>query len=352
MRRIAVLVAAGLTCVLAGCGAPTVTGAQTATAPTVPTPATALNSAPDTAPDSEDAHLGIVHDTDTADTAAPATAARPLLPAERPFLPPEHPGAAGSRTVVQAPAAPAHKQTATKPATGPAFTEVPARGPQLVMARPGMTGLHPVRWQAATVIDPRTVRVSFTGGSAPCDVLDSVKVDYRADAVAITLFSGSDPTQPGRMCAAVTRQQAVDVHLNSAVGERRIEDGAGAGAPASPAPTTPAGTPAPAPGPDDGATPVYAQHNTAEARPVPWDQAKVIAPQVVRIYYTSGVAPCAVLDHVRVRYTANAVQITLFQGHEPSNSPRMCPMIARRVYVDVALERPVDHRQITDGATP
>jgi len=30
----------------------------------------------------------------------------------------------------------------------------------------------------------------------------------------------------------------------------------------------------------------------------------------------------------------------------------MCPMIARRVYVDVALERPVDNRRITDGATP
>jgi hypothetical protein len=29
----------------------------------------------------------------------------------------------------------------------------------------------------------------------------------------------------------------------------------------------------------------------------------------------------------------------------------MCPMIARRVYVDVTLERPVDNRQITDGST-
>jgi hypothetical protein len=343
MRRIAALAAAGLTCVLAGCGPATVTGAESA--PAAQAPAAPLNGAPEVAPDSEDAHLGIVPDTDTSRAAAPAVAARPATTAQ-------HPATTDHRTIGRAPAAAAgHRPADTTTVAGPAFTEVPARGPQLVMAHPGMTGLHPVRWQAATVIDPRTVRVSFTSGAAPCDVLDSVKVDYRPDAVAITLFSGSDPTQPDRMCAAVTRQQAVDVHLNSAVGERRIEDGAGPLAPASPAPTPPAEPTAPTPGPDDGAAPVYAQHNTADAHPVRWDQAKVIAPQVVRIYYTSGVAPCAVLDHVRVRYTADAVQITLFQGHTPGDKPQMCPMIARRVYVDVTLERPVDNRQITDGST-
>jgi hypothetical protein len=349
MRRIAALAAAGLTCVLAGCGPSTVTGAESV--PAANAPATPVQ---DSAPDSENAHLGIAPEDSDADAETGSTASASVA---RPSTAVEHPAASGDHTTVQAPVqapaqipeqAPAHKHAATNAATGPAFTEVPARGPQLVVAHPGMSGLHPVRWQTATVIDPQTVRVSFTGGSAPCDVLDSVKVDYRADAVAITLFSGSDPTQPDRMCAAVTRQQAVDVHLNSAVGERRIEDGASA--PASPAPTPTADGSAPAPEPDDGATPVYAQHNTADAHPVRWDQAKVIAPQVLRIYYTSGVAPCAVLDHVRVRYTADTVQITLFQGHEPTDKQQMCPMIARRVYVDVTLERPLDDRQITDGA--
>jgi hypothetical protein len=344
MRRIAAMAAAGLTCVLAGCGAQSVTGAQPAPAPS------AAASPADVAHDSEEAHLGISRvDTDTSGRVGSADAAaatgtwtRPLGPTAQLPAPAEPAGA-------QPTAAPTPAGTRADAAARRTFTEVPARGPELVMARPGMTGLHPVRWQSATVLDPRTVRVSFTGGAAPCDVLDSVKVDYRPEAVTITLFSGSDPAQPDRMCAAVTRQQAVDVHLTSAVAGRRIEDGA-APAAASPGPVAPPGAGAPQPGPDDGATPVYAQHNTADAHPVPWDQAKLIAPQVVRIYYTSGVAPCAVLDHVRVRYTADAVQITLFQGHEPSDKPQMCPMIARRVYVDVTLDRPLDQRQITDGA--
>jgi hypothetical protein len=341
MRRIAALAAAGLTCVLAGCSAPTVTRSASAPAPHPPASAPAYPTR-----DSEEAHLGVAPD-----EAATSPETTVLNPAARPSTPMQRSTTSGHRARPAAPtgpAAPAHPQGATKAVTAPAFTEVPARGPQLVMAHPGMTGLHPVRWETATVLEPRTVRVSFTGGAAPCDVLDSVQVAYRPDAVTITLFSGSDPAQPDRMCAAVIRQQAVDVHLDSPVGERRITDGAAAPAPASPAPSAP---PAAAAGSDDGATPVYAQHNTADARPVRWDQAKVIAPQVVRIYYTSGVAPCAVLDHVRVRYTADTVQITLFQGHLPDDKPQMCPMIARRVYVDVTLDRPVDNRQITDGAT-
>jgi len=353
MRRIAALAAAGLTCVLAGCGATTVTGAQSAPAPNAP-----AVSPVDVPRDSEEAHLGTITadpdiDTSTADTSTADTTGADTTGADawtRPVAPmPQHAGATTHRSSAQAPAAPAPKGTKADAAAHQSFTEVPARSPQLVMARPGMAGLHSVRWQSATVLDPRTVRVSFTGGAAPCDVLDSVKVDYRTDAVDITLFSGSDPAQPDRMCAAVTRAQAVDVHLASAVAGRRIEDGA-APAPAAPTAVTAPVAEVPQPGPDDGATPVYAQHNTADAHPVRWDAAKPIAPQVVRIYYTSGVAPCAVLDHVRVRWSADAVQITLFQGHEPSDKPQMCPMIARRVYVDVTLDRPLDNRQITDGA--
>ncbi len=338
MRRMAALAAAGLTCVLTGCGGPSVIGAQSAPEPNAPA------SRPlDVPRDSEEAHLGML----PAQNATPdsATFAAP----GRPVVPQHHSAAAPAHRPITAPGIAPAQGTQTDAATRGGFTEVPARGPELVMARPGMTGLHPVHWQSATVLDPRTVRVSFTGGAAPCDVLDSVQVDYRPDVVDITLFSGSDPAQPDRMCAAVTRQQAVDVHLDSALNGRRIEDGA-APAPASPGPAAP-DDPAPTqPGPDDDATPVYAQHNTADAHPVAWDQAKVIAPQVVRIYYTSGVAPCAVLDHVRVRWSADAVQITLFQGHVPSDKPQMCPMIARRVYVDVKLDRPLDDRQIIDGA--
>jgi hypothetical protein len=333
----AALAAAGLTCVLAGCAGPSGVGAQSAPEPNAPA-ARPL----DVPRDSEEAHLGML----PAQDAAPedVTVATPA----RPAAPQHHAAAAPAHRANTAPGVAPAQGATTDGATHNTFTEVPARGPELVMARPGMTGLHPVRWQSATVLDPRTVRVNFTGGAAPCDVLDSVKVDYRPDAVDITLFAGSDPAQPDRMCAAVTRQQAVDVHLDSAVNGRRIEDGAASNGTGAPAPDSPA----PAqPGPDDDATPVYAQHNTADAHPIAWDQAKLIAPQVVRIYYTSGVAPCAVLDHVRVRWSADAVQITLFQGHVPSDKPQMCPMIARRVYVDVKLDRPLDDRQITDGAT-
>jgi len=37
----------------------------------------------------------------------------------------------------------------------------------------------------------------------------------------------------------------------------------------------------------------------------------------VAIDFTSGVEPCDVLDHVDVAYGADAVTITLFEGHDP-----------------------------------
>jgi len=67
------------------------------------------------------------------------------------------------------------------------------------------------------------------------------------------------------MCAAVTRAQAVDVHLASAVAV-----GASRTVQLPPRPPTAVTAPVaevPQPGPDDGATPVYAQHNTADAPP-------------------------------------------------------------------------------------
>ena len=88
----------------------------------------------------------------------------------------------------------------------------------------------------------------------------------------------------------------------------------------------------------------------ADVHAIGWDTAGVSADGLhVTISFTSGVAPCSVLDHVDVAYGVKAVTITLFEGHEPDAGQVACPAIAMFKQTTVDLTEPVGDRDVNDG---
>jgi hypothetical protein len=89
----------------------------------------------------------------------------------------------------------------------------------------------------------------------------------------------------------------------------------------------------------------------AGVHPIAFDHAGVAGDDVtVTIDFVSGVEPCSVLDHVDVSYGADAVTITLYEGHDPSADEVACPAIAVFKQVVVTLDQPLGDRKILDGA--
>lgn len=103
-------------------------------------------------------------------------------------------------------------------------------------------------------------------------------------------------------------------------------------------------------GPGGGPQLVTPQPGMRSVRPIPWREAKPLDDRTVRVSYTSGVAPCYVLDHVTVDYGADKVTITLYEGSGPLAQGQACVMIAIRKAVDVTLTEPLRDRAIVDGA--
>jgi hypothetical protein len=89
----------------------------------------------------------------------------------------------------------------------------------------------------------------------------------------------------------------------------------------------------------------------ADVHPIAFDSAKVGEDdRIVTIDFVAGVEPCSVLDHVDVSYAADAVTITLFEGHDPDAGMVACPAIAMFKRTIVTLDQPLDGRAIIDGA--
>jgi hypothetical protein len=104
---------------------------------------------------------------------------------------------------------------------------LPEPRPQVVVPRPGMSGVTPIAFVSATVRpDDRTVDVRFWSGIEPCSVLDHVDVVYGSDTVTITLFQGSDPSAGMVACPDIAVLKQVTVTLDQELAGRRIVDGA------------------------------------------------------------------------------------------------------------------------------
>lgn len=68
------------------------------------------------------------------------------------------------------------------------------------------------------------------------------------------------------------------------------------------------------------------------------------------VHFASGIAPCSVLDHVDVEHAPEAVTITLFEGHAPDAGDVACIEIAQLKSVRILLDRPLNDRELVDGA--
>ena len=106
------------------------------------------------------------------------------------------------------------------------------------------------------------------------------------------------------------------------------------------------------PGPgDEGPVLVEPRPGMAGVHARPFDRAAANDDGTsVTIDFVSGVEPCAVLDHVDVRYSAEAVTITLYEGHDPNAGDVACIEIGVYKRVTVQLDEPLGERAIVDGA--
>jgi hypothetical protein len=110
----------------------------------------------------------------------------------------------------------------------PASSDAPGRPrPQLVEPQDGQVDVRPIAWTRARVApDDRTVTIGFASGIAPCSVLDHVDVEYRAEAVTITLFEGRSPNAGDVACIAIAQLKAVRILLDRPLNGRELIDGA------------------------------------------------------------------------------------------------------------------------------
>lgn len=373
MRRLAGLATAvGVSWVLAGCGggaAPTAPDAlppapPVAVAPAPPEPVVPAEPAPESflpfeVPDDATPfpmptavvdRAPATTATTARPTSAPAGVAAPR--AVRTVAPPAPaPKRSVQTTPAPRPAGPAPTPRAAKPTppakpTKPAKTrkQTPAEKQtdiEVITPRPGMRNPKPARWERVEVLNERRLRVHYAAGVAPCNVLDSVRVDYRPATVVVTLYVGSDPKQTDRVCAAVANEKAVDVRLVKPLAGRKVVDGAAAA-------LTP---PAAAPGRSTSeAMQVRPTPGAVQTRTTAWDRAEALGERTVRIWFTTGAPPCSVLDRVKVDYAADAVTITLITGRSRAAAGQACMTALRPAYVDVTLTEALAGRRILDGA--
>jgi hypothetical protein len=102
---------------------------------------------------------------------------------------------------------------------------------------------------------------------------------------------------------------------------------------------------------EDGAQLVEPTPGMSDVRPRAFDEAVVAGDgSSVTVSFWSGVEPCYVLDHVDVGYGADAITITLFEGHDASAGDVACIEIALLKKVLVPLDEPAGDRPIVDGA--
>ncbi|MEU7002846.1 hypothetical protein [Nonomuraea sp. NPDC046570] len=104
-------------------------------------------------------------------------------------------------------------------------------------------------------------------------------------------------------------------------------------------------------GPADGPEPVKPTGDAVNPHKVRWTSAKPVSKgRKVKLVWWSGVAPCSVLDRVKVKETTKRVTITLYEGTAPKAVNASCIMIAIEKTTTVKLRKPLGNRKLVDGA--
>ncbi|WP_250906669.1 hypothetical protein [Nonomuraea sp. NEAU-A123] len=134
----------------------------------------------------------------------------------------------------------------------------------------------------------------------------------------------------------------------------------GASAPAkqapAPAPQVPVTTDPVASGPAEttptkSPKPVKPTGDTINTHKVRWTKAQPTSHgRKLKLTWWSGVAPCSVLDRVKVKETGKRVTVTLYEGTAPKAKDVACIMIAVEKTTTVKLKSPLGKRKVVDGA--
>ncbi len=133
-------------------------------------------------------------------------------------------GCGDSSTGVGSPGSPDDVVSSTP---DPNATDQPGGGAQIVTPQPGQADVRAIPFQKAKVIEGGTsVKLLWYSGVEPCNVLDSIQVDYSPDAVTITLFEGHTPSDEDVACIELAVKKATIVELSEPLGGREILDGA------------------------------------------------------------------------------------------------------------------------------
>ncbi|MER7361250.1 hypothetical protein [Nonomuraea wenchangensis] len=110
-------------------------------------------------------------------------------------------------------------------------------------------------------------------------------------------------------------------------------------------------TTAPTTAPSEGPQPVKPTGDAINVRKVRWTKAKPVSKgKKVQLTWWSGVAPCTVLDRVKVKETTKKVTITLYEGTSPKARNTSCIMIAIEKTTTVKLKKALGKRVLVDGA--
>ncbi|MEU8250938.1 hypothetical protein [Nonomuraea sp. NPDC048916] len=130
--------------------------------------------------------------------------------------------------------------------------------------------------------------------------------------------------------------------------------GAASSAPGTSVPDTPVSASAvsttPTTSVPKGPEPVKPTGDAINTRKVPWTKAKSVSKgRKVQLVWSSGVAPCTVLDRVKVKETRKRVTITLYEGTAPTAKDVACIMIAIEKTTTVKLKTPLGKRKLVDG---
>ncbi|MEU7862878.1 hypothetical protein [Nonomuraea sp. NPDC049141] len=99
--------------------------------------------------------------------------------------------------------------------------------------------------------------------------------------------------------------------------------------------------------------PVKPTGDTINTHKVRWTKAQPTSHgRKLKLTWWSGVAPCSVLDRVKVKETGKRVTVTLYEGTAPKAKDVACIMIAVEKTTTVKLKSPLGKRKIVDGAKP
>ncbi|SDL56942.1 hypothetical protein SAMN05421869_12794 [Nonomuraea jiangxiensis] len=140
---------------------------------------------------------------------------------------------------------------------------------------------------------------------------------------------------------------AVSVMLVTGCGAAPPAERAAATAPAQPPVAAEPVTTMPTKGPE----PVKPTGNAINVHKVRWTNATPVAKgRQIKLTWWSGVAPCTVLDRVKVKETAKQVTITLYEGTSPKAKNVSCIMIAIEKTTTVKLKKALGNRKLVDGS--